>query len=126
MIEELYILRKKNIKLLEELATLKLEKIQLANGYQEASATLCLELIEILDLLGEIPATDTSVIKQRLEKILHGQGVMRLSNPSLTVPGLCVTKDSVQLTAKHSIQKILKYGYMKNGEVFRPFLVEVA
>jgi hypothetical protein len=126
MIEELYILRKKNIKLLEELAALKLEKGQLASEYQEASSRLCLELIEILDLLGDLPSADTSQIKLRLEKILHGHGVMRLSNPSLTVPGLCITSNSVLLTPKHSIQKVLKYGYMKNGEVFRPFLVEVA
>jgi hypothetical protein len=126
MIEELYILRKKNIKLLEELAQLKLELKQAVAQRDLSADHASLELIEILDALHQLQVPELAAIKTRLEKLLESQGVIRVSNPSLLVAGLCISKDQTPLTSKHAIQKILKYGYMKNGEVFRPFLVEVA
>ena len=123
MIEEIYNLRKKNIKLLEELADIKKELHSFQDYSKEAFHTFYLEIINILDLLEQ--SNNNDAVKNALEKVLEMHQVKKIAIPSLMVSGMCETNPPTEFTYKQKVKKVLKTGYMKEEEIIRPFLVEV-
>jgi len=123
MIEEIYNLRKKNIKLLEELSNSKKELLHLQNQTLEDQQDTLHSIIEVLDILDNTGNNDNTKII--LEKLLEKHQVKRIAIPSLMVSGMCESIPPVDYKFNHKIKKILKSGYMKGDEIFRPFLVEV-
>ena len=123
MIEEIYNLRKKNIKLLEELSNSKKELLHLQNQTLEDQQDTLHSIIEVLDILDNTGNNDNAKII--LEKLLEKHQVKRIAIPSLMVSGMCESIPPVDFKFNHKVKKILKSGYMKGDEIFRPFLVEV-
>lgn len=123
MIEEIYNLRKKNIKLLEELSNSKKEVLHLRNQTIEDQQNILHSIITVLDILDNNGNNENSKII--LEKILEKHQVKRIATPSLMISGMCESIPPIDYKFNHKVKKILRSGYMKGDEIFRPFLVEV-
>ena len=85
MIEEIYNLRKKNIKLLEELSNSKKEVLHFRNQTIEDQQDILHSIITVLDILDNNGNNENAKII--LEKILEKHQVKRIATPSLMISG---------------------------------------